>query len=408
MVAFVLDLDELLFFLGISLTIGYGLSFLLEKYGIPNVVIYILTGFVFSNFIIGSEITKTAEFKFWFHFVEFLALGLIGFKIGIEMEINLLRKHSRVISFLILFEVLGAFFMVFGITYFFTQSLLIAIILAGLATATAPAATIEVIRRLNADGPVTKKLKWILAFDDVVAILVVEAILSYIIVITLGEALSVSSYLIEIGREVGLAMLIGLVCGYLLDIVIERMDKTFQMMEITFASLILVMGVAHSLGTSIILSCMVVGMVTVNHEGNNFAKTEPYLDIILSPILIIFFLLVGAQITLAEFNPFPYLAVLYFLARSLGKIGGVYFGAGFAKTDEVTKNNVGLGLLPQGGVALGLTTLANDLLIEAGMAAIGEIILVTIVVSTIFSEGIGAISTSFASNVPERWAKVHR
>jgi len=92
---FVLSLDELLFFLGISLTIGYGLSFLLEKYGVPNVVIYLITGFVFANILLGSEITKDPQYEFWFKFVETITLGLIGFKIGIEMEIKLLREHSK-------------------------------------------------------------------------------------------------------------------------------------------------------------------------------------------------------------------------------------------------------------------------------------------------------------------------
>ena len=394
---FVLTLDELFFFLGISLSVGYGLSFLLERFGIPNVVVYLLTGFVVANLLLGPEITQNPQYRFWFQFIETLTLGLIGFKIGVEMELKLLRDHSRVISTLIIFEVVGAYSFVFLITFLFSQSFLLSLILGGLATATAPAATIEVIRRLRAKGPVTRQLKWILAFDDVVAVIVVEGILSYLLVIALDREVTIFNYLSEIGQEIGLAILIGSIAGFVLDEIIERMDQTFQIMELTFGSLILVMGIAHTLHTSVILACMMVGVVTVNHAGNNFAKAEPYMDVILSPILILFFLLVGAQVQFSDFySPFPILAVLYLSASVIGKYSGVFIGGTVAKTDVNTRRFLGLGLLPQGGVALGLTSIAVEILEEAGLHELADKILVTIVVSTILSEGIGAITTSFA------------
>jgi len=393
---FVLTLDELLFFLGISLTVGYGLSFLLEKYGVPNVVIYLTTGFVFAHIFLSQEIIQHEQYEFWFRFIETIALGLIGFKIGIELEADLLKQHSKTISIFILFEVFGAFILVFLTMYLLSHSFLLSIILAGLSTATAPAATIEVIRRLKSKGEVTQKLKWILAFDDVVAVVIVEAILSFVIVSTLGHAFTISTFLIEIGREIGLALLIGIVIGFLLDLAIERLGKTFQIMELTLAGLILVMGIAHTLDTSIILACMAVGAVTANREGNNFEQAESYLDIILSPILIVFFLLVGAQIHITNlYDPFPTMAMLYLLARSFGKIGGIYLSGPFANTNDTVRNNLGLGLLPQGGVALGLMAVANDILIRAGMEDLGNKIILTIVISTVFSEGIGAYTTSF-------------
>ncbi len=395
--AFVFSIDELFFFLGMSLTIGYGLSFLLEKYGVPNVVVYLSTGFVIANLFFEPELIRNDQFQFWFLFIETLALGLIGFKIGVEMEIRLLREHSRVISILILFEVFGAFFLVFIVAFFYSGIFLLALILGGLATATAPAATIEVIRRLNAKGPMTQKLKWILAFDDVAAVVVVEGILSYLLIIALDEPLTLQNYLLEIWQEIGIALFIGIFSGYVIDLVIERLEHTFQIMEFTFASLILVMGLAHTLKTSVILACMMVGAVTVNRKGNNFARAETHMDMLLSPILIIFFLLVGAQVHISDFyDPFPVLAFLYLVARSLGKYVGIYFGGAVSGSDEKTKKYLGMGLLPQGGVALGLTSIAVEILEEAGLHEIASRILVTIVVSTFLSEGLGAISAGYA------------
>lgn len=392
----ILSLTEIIFYLGLSLTLGYSLSFLLEKYGIPNVVIYLIIGFIISNIFL-TELYGTHEFDFWFHLMETITLGLIGFKIGIEMEMKLLKKHSKVITILVLFEVLGAFIVVFILTYVFTQIFILSLILAGLATATAPAATIEVIRRLKAKGPLTRNLKWVLAFDDVVAVVIVEGILSYLIIQNLGEQLTILNYLVEIGRELGLAVIVGLAFGYILDLFVENREKKNEILELTFAFLILVMGVARFIETSVILSCMVVGMVTVNRAGNNYEKAEDYLDIIMSPILIIFFLFVGAQIHWSDFiDPFPALAFVYFIARSIGKIGGVFLSGNLSGADPVIKSNLGLGLLPQGGVALGLMAVANDILVEAGMADIGALLVVTIVISTVFSEGVGAIGARFA------------
>ncbi len=394
---FVLTIDELFFFLGISLTVGYGFSFLLERFSVPNVVVYLITGFIVANLLLGAEVTQDPQYRFWFQFIETLTLGLIGFKIGVEMELKLLRHHSRVISILILFEVVGAYISVFLITFLVSGSFLLSLILGGLATATAPAATIEVIRRLRAKGPVTRQLKWILAFDDVVAVVVVEGILSYLLVIALDQEITLFNYFSEIGQEIGLALVIGAIAGFLLDEAIERMNQTFQIMELTFASLILVMGIAHTLHTSVILACMMVGVVTVNHGGNNFARAEPYMDVILSPILILFFLLVGAQVQFTDFyDPFPILAIIYLSARVIGKYFGIFLGGSVAKTDDNTRRYLGLGLLPQGGVALGLTSIAVEILEEAGFHDIADKILVTIVVSTILSEGVGAITTAYA------------
>lgn len=391
----VLPLSEVILLLGIALTIGYGSSMVLHKLGIPNVLVYIVVGFLLGNFLV-SDILNTESYQYWFRFIENIALGLIGFKIGTEMEIHLLKEHSRLITILTLSQVIITFILVTGAALLFTGHLIISLIFGGLATATAPAATMEIIRKFRAEGPLTKRLQWVLAFDDVLAVLIVEAILAYATIALIGESITLVSYGIAMAQEIILAIVIGLVVGFALDIFIERLDNKLEMMEISLGALILVMGLALYLHTSVILAAMAVGALTVNREGDNYKEAGILLEIIMSPILIIFFVLVGAELQFSAFNPFPWFAITYFVVRAIGKIYGTNFGAYIAKAEPNVKNNLGLGMLPQGGVALGLMHIAAELFIEADFPEYAAFLLTTIVISTVFSEGIGSFTAMFA------------
>ena len=162
--------------------------------------------------------------------------------------------------------------------------------------------------------------------------------------------------------------------------------------------LIFVMGMAHYLETSVISACMTMGIVATNRLGDNYAKMSDLLEVVMSPIVMLFFVLVGARIVIDDFTPFPFLALVYLVARSVGKLGGAYFGSGFVKADPVLQNNLGLGLLAQGGVALGLVAIANDILVAGGEPDLGNTLITAVIISTIFSEALGSIGTEMAVN----------
>ncbi|MFV2016696.1 MAG: cation:proton antiporter [Candidatus Heimdallarchaeota archaeon] len=182
-------------------------------------------------------------------------------------------------------------------------------------------------------------------------------------------------------------------------------------MELSLAILVFVMGAAIFLGTSVITASMVVGIVSTNRLGDNYVKMSDLLEVVMSPIVMLFFVLVGTRVTFGDFTPFPILAFIYLLARSVGKVFGAYGGTKYVGADPVLKNNLGLGLLAQGGVAIGLVAIANDILVEAGEPNLGGILIATIIISTIFSEILGSIGTTIAvdrsgeagkSTIPQR------
>jgi Kef-type K+ transport system membrane component KefB len=388
-------LENPILLIGIFLVVAYGSSLYLMKKGIPNVVVYLLAGFLMANTFFRHDNLRE-DLGPWFIISETLALGLIGFEIGTELKFNVLSKEKKMVTVILAAEAGAAFVVVYILTFIFSGgNFLMSIILAGLATATAPAATIEILRKCRAKGPLTTRLQWILAFDDVVAICVVEAVLIYVTV-ELGGKLDFAHFMTELGHELGIAIALGIGIGLVLDTIIERMRDDLEMMELTLAVLTFSMGLAKYLETSVIMMTMIIGVITTNRGGNNYEKAGDLLEIIMSPVLALFFVLVGARVRFEDFDPLPWLALVYLAGRSLAKIGGAYGGARSIDLQEPLRTNMGLGLLSQGGVTLGLVSVAEEMLIDAGKADLGHEIVTILIVSTIFSVILGAFGTRFA------------
>ena len=393
MVDFLLENPVLL--LGAFLTTGYLASFTLHKIGVPHIISYLGTGLILSNTLFVS-LNLVEELDIWFTISESVALGLIGFKIGTELKIKHLKREPRFVVLVTLAETTFAFLIVFSLIFLISHDILFSIILGGLATATAPAATTEVFRKLRAKGQLTTRIKWLLAFDDVVAIIIVEGVLAYLITLVGGE-MSFASYFAALWGEIGISLLIGLTVGYILDMIIDKMHEGLEMMELTLAVLILVIGLCYYIQTSILIATMTIGAVATNIGGENYKKSGDLLEVIMSPIVMLFFVLVGAKITISDvLSPFPWIALIYLLGRSVGKISGAYIGASKSGSEPIIKNNLGLGLLAQGGVSLGLVSLVNEILANTRFEEIGKLTLTVIIVSTFFSVIIGSFGAKLA------------
>ena len=380
--------------LGLFLTLGYLLSLLLKKAKIPHIITFLLAGFLIANTLLRDHDTAILLGE-WYHISENLALGLIGFKIGTELKFSMLKKNPKFIIVVLFAEVTMTFAVITGIIYLIWGDLLMAIILGGLGTATAPAATVEVLRKLKAKGPLTQRIQWILAFDDFVAVTIVEMILVYVTV-TIGGTFNALTFFQDLFSELGVSIILGFAIGNALDMIIERMHDDIEMMELTIGVIVAAIGVAILLHTSVIVTTMMIGAVATNKSGHNYERVQDLLTYIMSPVIMIFFVLVGSKISLSDFNPFPWLALVYLLTRTLGKLGGSFIGTKVACKTPAIQKNLGFGLLAQGGVALGLVAIAADILAEAGHIELAQLILSTLIISTIGSEALGAVGTTFA------------
>ena len=380
--------------LGLVLFVGYALSLYLQKYSVPHILVYLVVGFVVSNFVF-PEIDLAVEFAGLFHSIEVVALGLIGFKIGTEIQIDLIKQHPKFLGVVLVMEAGVAFIVVFSLTFIFLGDLTLAVLFAGLATPTAPAVTVEIMRRLKSSGELTSKLNWVLAFDDVIAITMVEGTLVFLHMEFTGE-LRLSDFIVGILQEIGLAIVLGVVIGYLLDFPLERLSEELGMMELTLGTLVFAIGFAEFLNTSVIMTTMVIGATVTNHGGDNYKDAQDLLEIIMSPIIIVFFVVVGSKLLLSDFSHFPVLAILYIAGRSIGKVTGGYIGSILAGESDCVRNNIGFGLLAQGGVALGLSSIINEQLQQQGLIEEGHLVTSTIVIASVVSVVMGALGTTFA------------
>lgn len=382
---------------GFFLSSAYILALMLEKFNLPHILSYLFVGFFYSNFFfedIFQDQNYAEEIQLLFHTIEIFALGLIGFQIGTELDLKQLGQEPKKLAILVAGNMIGTFSIVLVVMSFFDFDFITVLLLSALATSTAPAATVGVIKKLKSKGEVTQKIQWVLAFDDVASVMLVEAILIFSL-ISFGGHATVGEFAISLGKELGFAIIIGLVGGFLLNKLVEKMDDPVTKMEISLGITILVIGLAEFLESSAITATMMLGATVINLGKNDFLDVQHIIDIIMSPVIAIFFILIGIKMELSVFTPFPIVAVIYFVARLIGKFIGAYFPARQVGIDEPQRMGFSVSLFAQGGVVLGLASIVAEKLESIGEGELGTKILGLVLISTILSELVGVIAADW-------------
>ncbi|MCK4896061.1 MAG: cation:proton antiporter, partial [Candidatus Heimdallarchaeota archaeon] len=290
--------------IGSILVLGFAGAFLLKKIHVPQVLGFILTGFIiglpnryWQSFISESFLDSVTPT------ITTLALGFIGFNIGAELSWKELRKMDRKIILILLADSIGTFVIVtvlVGATGILSWNF--AAILGALASATAPAATADVLWEYKASGPLTRAVLFILAVDDIIAIFLVQITTN----ITKGQIVGdISGWhiLAEFGLEAGAALGIGLVFGFVITLLINRVKDHGEIMELTLGSLIVVFGLSILIGSSAILAAMIFGIIIVSVSKKSDKETQEVFHNIYkigSPVVAVFFILVGFRMNPAD------------------------------------------------------------------------------------------------------------
>ena len=365
--------------LSIALLAGLLLSRLAKKVQLPAVTAYLIAGVLIGPFVLGAldipGIGITAEQLHGFGLISDLALGFIAFAMGNEFRISQLKKIGKQALVIGVFQAIFTCIIVdvtlIGLHFLMPETLTLpaAIVLGAVATATAPAATLMVVKQYKAKGPVTDILLPVVALDDAVG-LVVFAI-SFGIAKSIGAGpINMVSIIVEPLLEVVLSIALGFVMGLLFTLCekyfhsrSKRMavSVTFVMMTVALSSLKFNVGGVH-IGFSSLLACMMLGTVFCNICDVS-EELMDRADRWTAPILILFFVVSGAELELSVFaNIFVVIiGVVYIISRSIGK----YFGAGISARMTNCDSNIvkylGITLLPQAGVALGMAIKAIEL-----------------------------------------------
>lgn len=360
--------------IALMLFCGFAMTRVTKLLKLPNVTAYIITGiligpycldFIPSNVISGMD------------FLSDIALAFIAFSTGEFFKLSELKKNGTKVLVITILESFVATIFVFILTYFVLGlNLPFSIVLAALAAATAPASTMMTIRQTGAKGDFVNTLLQVVALDDIVGLL------SYSIAISVALAassptgnFSVSSVLIPLASNIGVFILGGLF-GFFMKLMMPKKRSNDNRLIISIALIFAFCGICAMLDISPLLGCMSMGTVYINITGDD--KLFKQLNYFSPPILLLFFVRSGLNFKLDSLfssagsigkTPLIVVGILYFIIRILGKYIGAFLGCAIVKKPKNVRNYLGLALIPQAGVAIGLAALgARTLGGETGSA----------------------------------------
>jgi Kef-type K+ transport system membrane component KefB len=381
---------------GLIIALSFLGSKLFQRVGIPQVVGFIVIGVVlgtsFLNLIpleLADELTLVSQ----------IALGLIGFDIGSHLLLGELRGLGRSIVVIVLFEALGTFALVTVGIYLITGSWPTALLFGALSSATAPAATVDVLAEYDAKGPLTTTLLAVVGLDDAVALIL------YSIAAALAESLLARSGPPSLLRilempllEIGGSLLLGVAMGLLLNLILTRMKRQHDAMAVSIAFVFLCVGLSEALGLSLILTTMILGMVVANRCPGNCRHIRYTIEQAGPVIYVLFFTLVGARLQVSLLPAMGLLGIVYIILRSTGKYVGAWAGSMVGRAQPAVRNYLGLGLLSQAGVAIGLALASNQRFSVYGDEgqALGALILSVITATTFVVQIVGPICVKLA------------
>jgi Kef-type K+ transport system membrane component KefB len=361
-----------------------------QKLRIPQVVGCIVVGIVLGEVlgVISAEMIESLE-----PFTMF-ALGLIGFMIGAELRGDVFRKYGKQFFIILFSQGIGAFLLV-GVGASLVawlvmgdvrSSIAMGLVLGAIASATAPAATANVLWEYKARGPLTAAVLAIVALDDALALLLYRGAATGAKALTGagGESVLATTGLL-LGEIVG-AVVLGFLAGVLLYWLLKLVRAEDKILEFAISCLLLVVGISMIPGIDPILPAMTLGITIANLMPRESKGVFGLVEKFSPPIYIAFFVLAGAHMEFGRMAGWVVgMIVVYTLARAGGKIAGSWVGARYSGASAAVRKYLGICLLPQAGVAIGLAILAGQQFGED----LGKTIIIVVMMATFLMEIFG-------------------
>lgn len=343
--------------IGLTLVASYVVGDLFSRVGIPRVVGFLLAGVVFGpslGHLIPEELNQNLAF------VSEIALGLIGFEMGSHLKFKELRSLGTSILWITVLQAFGAFVLVGLGVYLITGSDYIALLLGAVATSTAPAATMEVLTEYDAEGPLTTTLLAVIGIDDAISLLLFSFAAAVAESLLVGESLSFIE-MVELPLvEIGGSLLVGSAIGFLMGNLMHRLPKDDNVIVLPIGIGLFAAGLTSTLHLSLILTTMTMGVVAVNIEPRNGRYISFMVERTGPIVYILFFALAGARMHLDALVTMGMLGIAYVVLRVVGKYSGAWLGGLISGAQPKVRNYLGLALLSQAGVAIGLALEAGN------------------------------------------------
>ncbi len=370
--------------IAIILFAGFLMTRLTKLLRLPNVSGYIMAGILIGPGVLGLIPKETVS---GMDFISDVALAFIAFGVGRFFKKEVLREAGFKVILITLLESLLAGALVTAVMILvFRLEVPFSLLLGAIATATAPASTMMTIDQYHVRGPFVNLLLQVVAFDDVVCLLVFSVVST---VVSAQGTVRLETVLLPLLYNGGM-MLLGAVFAFLLSRLLTSSRSTDNRLILAIAMLLGLSGICTALEVSPLLSCMVFGAVYINlthdkviyHQINSFSP----------PILSLFFVVSGMNLDVTALTAFGSIGVVYFLVRIVGKYAGAFLGCAVTGVDRQSRNWLGMALVPQAGVAIGLAHLGRRIL----PPEYGNLLMTIILASSVLYELIGPACAKLA------------
>ncbi len=414
-------ITQIILTVSICMITGLLVTRLVRLLNLPDVTAYLLAGVLVGTFCLGGvslggyylgyneHVFEQETLHVVFDVICNLALGFIAFAIGSEFRWSSLKKTGKEATVIGILQAVIATLLVdaalIGLHFILGDEILplpAAILLGAIASATAPAATLMVVRQYKAKGPLTSILLPIVALDDAVGLVLFAVSASVAKAILSGNGISVVSIVVEPLLEIVLSLVLGAVIGFALTFAenlfhsnSNRLSLSIAFVFITVASAMLKfeVGGVH-IGFSSLLTCMMMGTVFCNFSPCSEEMMERT-DKWTKPIFILFFVISGAELDLSVFTKPVFLAIgaIYILFRSLGKYFGARGSSMLMRSEPTIQKYLGITLLPQAGVALGMVT---TVCADPSLSSVANTVRFVVLFAVLIYEVFGPMMTKWA------------
>jgi Kef-type K+ transport system membrane component KefB len=380
---------------------------LANRVKLPSLIGFMIVGMLFGPSLLNF---LHEHFQGRLSFITEIALAFVAISIGLELNLPSLKKLGSSIVLIIFTESIGAFIVVGVLVLLLTRDLPTALIFGAIAPASAPAGTVAIIREYRAKGPLTKALYAVVGFDDGLGIILFGFAAAIARSLLLAESGSADISIFAMLREPAIEIIGGIIAGTLFSILFTLLGRTLKQSRdiflLLFGFVLTLTGVCEFFHFSIILTNMIFGMIIINTQPHSFTQhIHDELTNIMPLLFILFFTLAGANLHIGALPSLGILGILYVFGRSAGLIGGAKIGAIIGRADTNIRKYIGLGILSQAGVAIGLSLIVKHEFSELGAvgadgvtsgAHLGSMVITTITATCIFFEIVGPILTKYA------------
>ena len=395
--------------IALMLFLGFLGTRVTKRLNLPNVTAYILVGIIIGPYalnLIPENIVSKMDF------LSDIALAFIAFSTGEFFKFSVLKKNGTKVVIITVLESLMASFLVFIVMFVILRlNLAFSIVLAALAAATAPASTVMTIRQTGAKGDFVETLLQVVALDDVVGLIAYSIAISVAVASMSGDGINFKSIIVPILINTGVLVLGGFF-GVFLKWLMPKKRSNDNRLIISISMIFLFCGICALLQVSPLLGCMSMGTIYINITNDD--KLFKQLNYFSPPILLLFFVRSGINFNLDSlFKPsgsigtvsLILIGIIYFIVRIIGKYAGAFLGCWQVKKPKEVRNYLGLALIPQAGVAIGLAALGARTLGGEQGSALETIILASSVLYELIGPACAKLSLylskSYSTNLED-------